>query len=222
MDNYLNLDARGTIIKIPRSIIENKSQVISRWIANWESDKDAFYINRDPNIVHNLVNYVSGYKYEITDSLYELCDELMIETFDRTFTEDIIAGYIELDKQIPEKMFVKYLHYIILYYLAYSTDPLRVPYNGLDKVYKIDTVKLINLLKKSVDQTQYIEIFNDINSKIDKINKTIKRTEIDYYHDQLLSKYGQIGKGDPYYGQMDYIALIKKYGWHKVFSDMTK
>jgi hypothetical protein len=77
------LNARGTIIEVSMSVIE-QSPVLQSWYARWkDSDKDSFFLNYSPEIVHKMLdklNHKSPVVEQILNDMDEvfLNDELMV------------------------------------------------------------------------------------------------------------------------------------------------
>lgn len=69
--DYFNLDARGTIIKIPKNIAF-KSSVLKK-------SETSHYLNYSPDIVHQAMNYLSNMKVKMNEELEILFKELNID-----------------------------------------------------------------------------------------------------------------------------------------------
>ena len=74
--NFLLLDARGTIIKIPYELAK-KSPILNNYIENeWKDNNEPYYLNYSEESVHTFLDYLSG--DVINDNkCYRIYNELM-------------------------------------------------------------------------------------------------------------------------------------------------
>src|SRR5437588_80570 len=88
----VNLSARGTEIQVHLNIIE-RSHVIKKWYEEKEKEKEkekkSFFVNFSPDIVHNLINYLSGQPHSTGDIFSMIIEELKI---DGHTIEDTVAA----------------------------------------------------------------------------------------------------------------------------------
>lgn len=73
MCKFITLNARGTKIQIPISIAK-KSQLIKAWLDTDREENEEFYINFNPQKVHDMIDKLAGY------SDINIEDYLMIDT----------------------------------------------------------------------------------------------------------------------------------------------
>ena len=75
--NFLLLDARGTIIKIPYELAK-KSPILNNYMENeWNDNNEPYYLNYSKESVHTFLDYLSG--ENITDyKCYRIYNELML------------------------------------------------------------------------------------------------------------------------------------------------
>ncbi|ARF08008.1 hypothetical protein Catovirus_1_58 [Catovirus CTV1] len=77
--DLININARGTIIQVEKSIMQ-QSDVIKAWIDTEmkASDNDnLYYLNYEPKIVHQLIDYLSGREVKLEKIKY-IADELLV------------------------------------------------------------------------------------------------------------------------------------------------
>lgn len=74
---FINLNARGTIITVPKEIIL-KSPIIETWYKNYKNG-DSYYLNFDANTVNKLIDYLSYNSTNDLSSIKSIADFLLIE-----------------------------------------------------------------------------------------------------------------------------------------------
>jgi len=74
-EEYLTLDARGTLIKIPYDTAK-KSPVLKAYIHN--GNKKPYYLNYSAKIVNNLIDYLE-YDDMYSKKICRICDELCVD-----------------------------------------------------------------------------------------------------------------------------------------------
>jgi hypothetical protein len=131
---YLTIDARGTLIKVPTDVIF-KSSVIKALCQHKKPDEQ-FYLNFDPKHVHELVDFLSGYKSTVSQECSALMDYCGIEQL-------LDQIYITIDARGVE-MKVLYSDFI-------NYEPVKQFYSThkLTEQFKIksDVVQMSNFIK---------------------------------------------------------------------------
>ena len=85
--NFLLLDARGTIIKIPQELAK-KSPILNNYIENeWKDNNEPYYLNYSKETVHTFLDYLSG--ETITDyKCYRIYNELILKDEEKIIFDD--------------------------------------------------------------------------------------------------------------------------------------
>jgi hypothetical protein len=168
---YLCLDARGTIIKAPLDMLLRSSVIKSwyddisfeDWIAGERRCTDGnnkYYINREADDIHNLLNYLNGYKYVESDQLIELINDLAIDEKSNNALAD------EIIKKITKNI----LPYGVIY--SISTE---YPLNIIQKcavLLNTDEYEMYTIKKGDITEKYDIIFFN----KADVIMKSAVQT----------------------------------------------
>jgi uncharacterized pyridoxamine 5'-phosphate oxidase family protein len=100
---YITLDARGTLIKVPKDIIF-KAPVIST-LYNNKKITDTFYLNFSPIEVHDMIDYLSGYPCTFsakTMHLLEFCGIEEKKTTQSVTIECLYGETLTVDKEMVD------------------------------------------------------------------------------------------------------------------------
>ena len=76
--DLVKLNARGTIIQIPKEIVY-KSEVLKTYFHKWNEKEEPYYLNYEPKIVHKLIDYLSMLDMNHIDKIKTIANELLIE-----------------------------------------------------------------------------------------------------------------------------------------------
>ncbi len=76
--NYLSLDARGTIIKVPQDIIFKSEVIKTSFNDRWKKTNEPYYLNYDPSVVHKMIDYLSGREISDMVELKYIAEELLV------------------------------------------------------------------------------------------------------------------------------------------------
>ena len=82
VNDFILLDARGTIIKIPiDSPLIKFSEVLKVWLSTpMKKDNEiSYYLDYNPQIIHELLDYLNGDDINIENKLNKIIDELLID-----------------------------------------------------------------------------------------------------------------------------------------------
>jgi len=166
---YITLDARGTLIKVPSSII-NKSKVLSK-----SENLKSYYLNYSGDIVHKMIDFLYGYPMisNLDSIMSNLMDELEITDFrwlsyknkiDQKISHFIhsICRLNHLFDYTNETIATKYSKFLKIEYNGKPHHDLRLlPYEKMNNIDEfIDTIKkdkeiVDNLYKISSIRNKY-------------------------------------------------------------------
>jgi hypothetical protein len=157
-EEYLNLDARGTIIKIPYDTAK-KSPVLKAYIDN--GNKEAYYLNYSAKVVNKLVDYLLD-NNEFNENIKKICDELCIDLSN------------DFNKYKQETLCIRDF--------TINNDNLCIYKN----TYLIDMVKYKHIFKNN-DIDRYIYLFYLSERKEKSYTFRIKTTEYNLYSIRISS-----------------------------------
>lgn len=111
---YAFLDVRGTMIKVPCYKL-CRSPVIAAWIKKENAEDNltkSLYIDRKPDDIHNLLEYLAGRKHVDNDTFADIIGEFK---FDANKYDSIFSDFYDIMKDSADNMFVSeyYIEYII-------------------------------------------------------------------------------------------------------------
>lgn len=96
-NKFIMLDARGKQIKVPEKVLM-KSKVFKDWLDTVDRRYyNPYFMNHCEKDVHNMINYLSDYKYKETDELTEMLAEFSVKEEEITmkmFKTDDIASVL--------------------------------------------------------------------------------------------------------------------------------
>lgn len=76
----IKLNARGTIIEIPKEIAFKSHVLETSQKELWKKiDQEPYFLNYDSSLVHKLVDYLSGRQIKDISKLKDIADELLID-----------------------------------------------------------------------------------------------------------------------------------------------
>ena len=78
LPEYIFLDARGIIIKVPYDLAK-KSLVLEDYVSQCKDKKKPYYLNYSSDVVHELIDYLSGKTIKNEYNIDKLIDELALE-----------------------------------------------------------------------------------------------------------------------------------------------
>jgi hypothetical protein len=139
---YLTLNARGTLIQVPTDVIF-KSPVIKTLYQHKKSDEQ-FYLNFDPKQVHELVDFLSGYKISVNKDCFALMDYCGLEGFEvQNSTPHIIIDADGVEIKVQYKDFINFE----AVKKFYATHPLTEPFK-----IQSDIIQTVNFVKYVTDK----------------------------------------------------------------------
>jgi len=119
-EEYLNLDARGTLIKIPVDAAK-KSPVLKAYVDN--GNKEAFYLNYSADTVNKFVDYILD-NNEFNENIIKICDELCVDILINSNIykpESLGIGDFTMDEEELREYKMTYFHDMVKYKHIFKT-----------------------------------------------------------------------------------------------------